>query len=84
MVRFELDKELRMMLFRLVIKSKREKKNSESPWGIFFTELKTQHLYYFYQKHYAIDIVDPSSMQDACYKNFLIDLAHRRVFVAQW
>ena len=25
-----------------------------------------------------------SSMQDACHKNFVIDLAHRRVFVAQW
>ena len=58
---------------------RRIKKNSEFPRGIFFTELKTNHLYYFYQKHYAIDIADPSSMQDACYKNFLIDLAHRRV-----
>ena len=50
----------------------------------FFIELKTYQLYYLYQKHYAIDIADPSSMQDACYKNFVIDLAHRRVFVAQW
>ena len=32
----------------------------------------------------TIDINDPSSMQDACYKNFVIDLAHRSVFVAQW
>ena len=30
---------------------RRIKKNCESPWGIFFTELKTNHLYYFYQKH---------------------------------
>ena len=30
-------------------------------------------------KHYAIDIADPSSMQDACHMNFVIDLAHRRV-----
>ena len=36
------------------------------------------------KKHYAIDIADPSSMQDACDKNFVIDLAHRSVFVAQW
>ena len=35
-------------------------------------------------KHDAIDIADPSSMQDACHKNFLIDLAHRRVSVAHW
>ena len=50
----------------------------------FFTELKTYHLYYFYQEHYAINIANSSSMQDACYKNFIIDLAHQRVFVAQW
>ena len=35
-------------------------------------------------KHYAIDIVDPSSMQDACHMNFVIDLAHHGVSVAQW
>ena len=35
-------------------------------------------------KHYAIDIADPSSMQDACHMNCLIDLAHRGVSVAQW
>ena len=34
-------------------------------------------------KHYAIDIVDPSSMQDACHMNFVIDLAHHGVSVAQ-
>ena len=38
----------------------------------------------FCQKHYAIDIADPSSMQDACHMNFVIDLAHRGVSVAQW
>ena len=31
-----------------------------------------------------MDIADPSSMQDACHMNFVIDLAHRRIFVAQW
>ena len=41
-------------------------------------------LLFFYQKHYAIDIADPNSVWEACYKNFVIDLAHRRVFVAQW
>ena len=29
-------------------------------------------------------IADLSSMQDACHMNFVIDLAHRGVSVAQW
>ena len=29
--------------------------------------------------HDAIDIPDPSSMQDVCRMNFVIDLAHHRV-----
>ena len=33
----------------------------------------------FFFKHDAIDIADPSSMQDACHMNFVIDLAHLRV-----
>ena len=48
----------------------------------FFTELKTYHLSYSTYKHGAIDIADPSSMQDACHMNFVIDHAHRRVSVA--
>ena len=35
-------------------------------------------------KHDAIDIADPSSMQDACHMNFVIHLAHRGVSMAQW
>ena len=35
-------------------------------------------------KHYAIDIANPSSMQDASHMNFEINLAHRGVSVAQW
>ena len=35
-------------------------------------------------KHQAIDIADSGSMQDVCHMNFVIDLAHRRVSVAQW
>ena len=35
-------------------------------------------------KHDAIDIADPNSMQDACHINFVIDLAHLGVSVAQW
>ena len=34
-------------------------------------------------KHDAIDIADPSSMQEMCHMNFVIDLAHRGVSVAQ-
>ena len=43
---------------------------------------------YFYlisiYKHFAIDIADPSSMQDARHMNFVIDLALCGVYVAQW
>ena len=35
-------------------------------------------------KQYTIDIADPSSMREACHMNFVIDLAHRGVFVSQW
>ena len=31
----------------------------------------------------AIDIADPSSRPDACHKNLVMDLAHRRVSEAQ-
>ena len=41
----------------------------------------TISLIYIY-KHYAIDISDPCSMQDACHMNFVIELAHRGVSVA--
>ena len=50
----------------------------------FFTKLKTYHLSDSIYKHYAIDVADPSSMQDACHMNFVIELAHRGVSVAQW
>ena len=50
----------------------------------FFTKLKTHLLSYSITKYDAIDIADPSSMQDVCYMNFVIDLAHCRVSVAQW
>ena len=47
---------------------------------------RAPNLPYFYSilKHNAIDITDPSSTQDACHMNFVIDLAHHRVSVAQW
>ena len=34
-------------------------------------------------KHYALDIADSSSMQDAFHMNFVIGLAHHGVSVAQ-
>ena len=37
----------------------------------------------FIYKHNAIDIADPSSILDACHTNFVIDLAHCGVSVAQ-
>ena len=37
----------------------------------FFTKLKTYYLSYSIYKHDAIDIADPSSMQDACYMTSL-------------
>ena len=40
-------------------------------------------LFYSIYKHDTIDIADPSSMQDACHVNFSMDVAHRRVSVAQ-
>ena len=47
--------------------------------------LKTYHLSLIsIYKHHAIDIANPSSMQqEACHMNFVIDLAHRGVSVAQ-
>ena len=41
-------------------------------------------LLFFIKNITLIDIADPNSVWEACYKNFVIDLAHRRVFVAQW
>ena len=35
-------------------------------------------------KNYAIDVADPSSMQDASYMNFVVDLTHCGVSVAHW
>ena len=48
----------------------------------FFTELKTFHL--SNSDVDAVGIADPSSMQDACNTNFVIDHADRRVSLAQW
>ena len=45
---------------------------------------ETYHISYSIYKHDAIDIAYPSSMQDASHMNFVIDLAHRGVSVAEW
>ena len=45
----------------------------------FLTELKTCHLSYFYLQTLRYRHTDPSSMQDACHMNFVIDLTHRGV-----
>ena len=37
-----------------------------------------------FTKHDAIYIANPSSMQDACNINFVIDLDHRKDYVAKW
>ena len=50
----------------------------------FFTELKTYNLSYSIYKHDAMDIADPSSWQDMCHMNFVIDLAHHSVSVVEW
>ena len=50
----------------------------------FFTKLKTYHFSYSIYRHDAIDIADPSSLQDMCHMNFVIDLAHHSVSVVQW
>ena len=42
----------------------------------------TTSLIFFY-KHNAIDIADPSSMQDVYQMNFVIEFAYREVFMAQ-
>ena len=38
----------------------------------------------FYLQTWHYQIADPSSMQDACHMNFVINLTHCRVSVAQW
>ena len=47
-------------------------------------QLKTDCLFYSIYKLDTIDIADPSSMLEACHMNFVIDLTHHRVSVAQW
>ena len=68
------------MLFVLSRAWDKENILTKNIFPYFFTELKTFHL----SHSDAIGIADPSSMQDASNTNFVIDLADRRVSVAQW
>ena len=45
--------------------------------------MRNQTSYSIY-KHDVINIADPSSMQDVCHMNFVIDRARLKVSVAQW
>ena len=80
MVSFVIGKEIEKYVFRLVTSVGQRKYSDEKHLSHFFTELKTFHL----SHSDAIGIADPSSMQDACNTNFVIDLADRRVSLAQW
>ena len=59
-------------------------KRKKKPFSISLPSSKPTIPLISIYKHYAIDIADPTSMQGACYMNFVIDFAHRGVFVAQW
>ena len=48
----------------------------------FFTDLKTNRLFYSIYKLDTIDITDPSSMLEACHMNFVIDLAHHSLWLS--
>ena len=82
----KIDKNLEKDVFRLITSVGR-RKNSESPWGIepqtFGFRAPILSLISIH-KHDSIDIADPSSMQDVCHMNFVINLTHWRVSVAQW
>ena len=55
-------------------------------YSTLVTRIKNNHLSYSIYKHNSINIADLSSMRNACHMNFefVIDLAHHRVSVAQW
>ena len=50
----------------------------------FFTKFKTNHISYFYFYITLLTFVDPNSMQKVCHMNFMMDLSHHGVSVAQW
>ena len=62
----------------------RQKTKRKTSFPISLTSSKLTISLISINKNYAIDIADPSSMQDACHINFVIDPAHRGVSVTQW
>ena len=71
-------------MFLVFVTSVEQRKNKKNIFPYLFTKLKTYHPSYSINKHDAINIANPSSMQHMYHKNFVIDLAHRKVSVAQW
>ena len=71
------------MFFRLVTSVGQRKKipspHVSSSFLILYRAKNLPSLLFLSKNNYAIDIADPSSMQDACHMNFVIDLAHRGV-----
>ena len=81
-ISFEFGKEIEKHLFFVLSHARDKTKKTSFP--ISSPRLKFTISLNSIYKHYAADIVDPSSMWDACHMNFVIDLAHRGVSVAQW
>ena len=50
----------------------------------FFTEFKTYHLSFIFFIHIYKHDAMQDTMQDACHMNFVIDLTHCGVSLAQW
>ena len=79
--------EVHMTRFRFFSFVPRSKNKTKNIFLYFFTSLPSTKLIISLisiHKHDTMDIDDPSNRQDACHMNFVIDLAHRRVSVAQW
>ena len=55
----------------------RTRQDEKSSFFIYLPSSKLTISLFSIYKHYTFDIADPSSMQDACHLNFVIDLAHR-------
>ena len=69
---------------RIILSHPSEKTKKKTCFSISLPSSKLTISLISIHKHYAIDIADPRSVQDACHMNFVIDLAHRGVSKAQW
>ena len=72
------------ILWNIFVFVPRSWQDEETFFSIYLPSSKLTISLFSIYKHYAFDIADPSSMQDACHMNFVIDLDHRGVSVAQW